>query len=135
MEALGPAKAVDADLAGRVQRLLELDIERAGAEAAAVHRTEDLDVTYRIQAEALGDPVLHDRQQLSNTLFRRLTPINVAAALFALADVAAYVVNEGDVLQDRLTVSREDQLGLEESFAGQFRYRLGMLRGHAQTRR
>ena len=30
----GPSEALDADLAGRVQRLLQFDIERAGTEAA-----------------------------------------------------------------------------------------------------
>ena len=75
-----PAEAVDTDLAGWVQRSLELDIERAGTEAATVHRTEHLDVAYRIQPEAFGDAVLHDRQKLSNTLFRvgRIDEIEVA---------------------------------------------------------
>ena len=34
----GPAEAFDADLARRVQRRLQLDVEGTGTEAAAVHR-------------------------------------------------------------------------------------------------
>ena len=77
----GPAEALDADLARRVQRVLQLDIERASTEAAAVHRAEHLDVAYRVKPEAFRDPVLHDRQQLSNTLFRvrRVDEIEIAA--------------------------------------------------------
>src|SRR5712692_3442393 len=76
----GPAEAFDTDLAGRIQRLLELDIEGAGTEAAAVHRTEDLDVAYRVEPETFGDPVPHDRQQLPHPLFclRRIDEIEVA---------------------------------------------------------
>jgi hypothetical protein len=36
--AVGRAEALDADLAGRIERLLQIDVERARAEAAAVHR-------------------------------------------------------------------------------------------------
>src|SRR5205823_10558919 len=64
----GPAEPLDADLAGRVQRVLQLDIERAGAETATVHRTEHLDVAYRVEPEALWDPLLHDCQELAHTL-------------------------------------------------------------------
>jgi hypothetical protein len=52
----GPAEPLDADLAGRVQRFLQLDIERAGAEAATVHRAEHLDVSYRVEPEAAIRP-------------------------------------------------------------------------------
>ena len=66
---------------GGVQRLLELDIEGAGTEAAPVHRTEHLDIAYGIEPEALRDALSHDRQQLSYTLFRvgRIDEVEVAA--------------------------------------------------------
>ena len=75
-----PAEALDADLARWVQRVLQLDIERAGTEAAAVHRAEHLDVAYRVEPEALGDAFPHDCQQLPNPLFRvrRIDEIEVA---------------------------------------------------------
>src|SRR5580704_5622295 len=43
-----PAEALDADIARRVQRVLELDIERTSTEAAAVHRAENLFVAYGV---------------------------------------------------------------------------------------
>jgi len=58
-----PPKPVDADLARWVQRILQLDIERAGTKAAAVHRTQHLDVAYRVKPEAFRDPFLDDRQE------------------------------------------------------------------------
>ena len=66
----GPAEALDADVAGRVQRLLQLDVERARAEAAAVHRTQHLDVADRIEAETLRDALAHDGQHLPHAVFR-----------------------------------------------------------------
>src|SRR6516165_10578942 len=65
-----PTEAVDADLASRVQGVLQLDVEGASAEPAAVHWAENLDIAYRIQPETFRDPLLHDCQHLSNTLFR-----------------------------------------------------------------
>jgi hypothetical protein len=64
------SEALDADLAGRVQFFLKLDIERASAEAAPVHRAEHPDIAYGIEPEALRDSLLHDRRQLSHALFR-----------------------------------------------------------------
>ncbi len=63
-----------------VQLLLQLDIEGAGTEAAPVHRTENLDVAYRVERDTFRDPVLHDRQQLPNTLFlvRRVDDVEIA---------------------------------------------------------
>src|SRR5260370_16914456 len=83
----GPAEALDADLAGRVQRVLQLDIERAGTEAAAVHWAEHLDVAYRVKPEALGDAFPHNRQDLPHPLFRvrstdeiEITPLDMSPA-------------------------------------------------------
>src|SRR5262252_8326865 len=42
--AAGPAKPLYADLARRVQGVLQLDVERAGTETTPVHWTENLDV-------------------------------------------------------------------------------------------
>jgi hypothetical protein len=52
------AETIDSDLARRVQRVLQLDIRRAGTEAAAVHRTENLDVAYRVEPKALRDQLI-----------------------------------------------------------------------------
>jgi hypothetical protein len=49
-----PAEALDPELAGRVQRPLELDVQRARAEAAAVRGTEHPQVADRIEAERAG---------------------------------------------------------------------------------
>jgi hypothetical protein len=53
--------------------------ERA-PEAATVHRTKHLDVAYRVEPEALGDPVPHDREQLPDTLLclRRIDEEEIA---------------------------------------------------------
>jgi hypothetical protein len=77
----GPAEAFNADLARWVQRVLQLDIERACPEAAAVHRTQHLDVPYRVEPEALRDPFLHDRQQLAHPLvgIGRIDEVEVTA--------------------------------------------------------
>src|SRR5260370_4280265 len=50
----GPAEALDADLARRVQSVLKLDIHGAGTEAAAVHRAEHLDVAYLVKSETVS---------------------------------------------------------------------------------
>src|SRR6516165_2338120 len=77
----GPAETVNADLARRVQHVLQLYIERAGTEAAPIHWAENLDVAYRVEPEALWDALLHDRQQLSHSLFRvrRVDEVEVTA--------------------------------------------------------
>ena len=70
---LSPGQKVQpnrSDLARRVERVLQLDVERAGTEAAPVPWAEDLDVAYRVEPKALWDALLHDRQQLSHSLFR-----------------------------------------------------------------
>src|SRR5262249_38327916 len=55
----GPTKPLDLALAGRVQRRLEFNVQRAGASAAAVHRAQHLNVTDGIEVKALGDARLH----------------------------------------------------------------------------
>src|SRR6516164_4497180 len=77
----GPAKPFYADLARRVQGVLQLDVQRASAEAAPVHRAQYLNVTNRVEPKTFGDPLLHDRQNLLNTLFRvrRIDEIKIAA--------------------------------------------------------
>ena len=59
---------------------LQLEIERACPEAAAVHRAEHLNVADRVDRAALRDP-LHDRQECSHPLFgvNRIDKIEVAA--------------------------------------------------------
>ena len=62
----GPAETLDLAFAGGVQRRLQFDVERTRADAAAVHRTEHLDVADRVQAETLGDAGLHQFQDALN---------------------------------------------------------------------
>src|SRR6516164_6457264 len=66
----GPAETLDADVAGRVQRLLQLYVERSCAKTTPIHRTQHLDVAYGVEPEALRDAFSHDRQQLSDAFFR-----------------------------------------------------------------
>src|SRR5262245_32307704 len=56
----GPAKALDLCIAGRVQRRLQFDIERARADAAPVHRTKNLDIADGSEAEAFWNPSFHE---------------------------------------------------------------------------
>jgi hypothetical protein len=85
----GPAEPLDADLARRVQRVLQLDVERASAEAAPVHRAEHLDVAYRVKPEALWDPLLHDRQELAHPLLGEQAPAYVKGFAWAVNAVTA----------------------------------------------
>jgi hypothetical protein len=83
-------KALDADLARWVQRILKLDIEGAITKAAPVHRAEHLNVAYGVEPKSLRDPLLHDRQHLPNSFFRfrRIDEIEVAA--FDLGQARAF---------------------------------------------
>ena len=65
----GPAEALDLAFAGRVERGLELDVERAGAGGAPVHRVQHLDVLHGVEPEPLRDAGLH---QLHDPGGRRL---------------------------------------------------------------
>ena len=58
--------SLDFAFAGGVQRRLEFDVERTRANAAAIHRTEHLDVADRVQADAFGDAGLHQFQDALN---------------------------------------------------------------------
>src|SRR5262249_54854893 len=77
----GPAKAVDADVSRRVQLPLQLDVERSCTKTAAVHWVEHLDIANGVEAEALRDALLHDRQQLPHSFLRvhRVDEVEVAA--------------------------------------------------------
>ena len=55
-------------LARRVERLLQIDVERPRAEAAAVHRAQHLDVADRVEAEARRDPLADDLQDLGGAV-------------------------------------------------------------------
>src|SRR5271157_5595511 len=50
----GPAEPLDLALAGGIQGGLQFDVERSGADAAAVHGTQHLDVSDGIKTETLG---------------------------------------------------------------------------------
>ena len=85
------AEPLDASLSRWVQCVLQLDIERACPEAAAVHRAEHLNVADRVDREALGDP-LHDRQEFSHPVFgvNRIDKIEVAA--FARSGIRPWLI-------------------------------------------
>ena len=51
----GPAETLDLPGAGGVERSLKFDVERPRADAAAVHRAQDLDVPNGVEAEASRD--------------------------------------------------------------------------------
>ena len=76
----GPAEPLDLALAGGIQRRLQFDVERARTDAAAVHRAQNLDVANGIEAEALGDPCLHQLDDALHGGFRvvRLHEVEVA---------------------------------------------------------
>ena len=79
----GPAEALDLALAGGVQGRLEFDIQRPGADTAAVHRAQHLDVADGIEAEALGDAGLHQLDDPRHRGFGivRLHEVEVAVTL------------------------------------------------------
>ena len=79
----GPAEAFDLALAGGIERGLQFDIERAGADAAAVHRAQHLDVADGIETEPLRDARLHQFDDPRHRGFGivRLHEIEVAVAL------------------------------------------------------
>ena len=54
----GPAEALDLSFAGRVEGGLELNVERAGAGAAPVHRAQHLDVRIASKPKRFGMRVL-----------------------------------------------------------------------------
>src|SRR5262249_40691951 len=55
----GPAEPLDLAIAGRIERCLQLDVQRPRTRPAPVHRTQHLDVADRIEGEPLGDPSLY----------------------------------------------------------------------------
>src|SRR5207245_5421004 len=79
----GPAEALDLAVAGRVQGRLEVDVQRASAASAAVHRAQHLNVTNGIKTEALGNARLDQFDNPRHGGFRivRLHEIKVAVAL------------------------------------------------------
>src|SRR5262245_47330274 len=55
----GPAEPLDLAIAGRIERRLQLDVQRQRTRSAPVHRTQHLDAEDGIEAEPLGDPRLY----------------------------------------------------------------------------
>src|SRR6516164_8306267 len=114
-----PAEPLDADLARRVERVLQLDVERAGTEAAPVHWAEDLDVAYRVEPEALWDALLYDRQQLSHSLSRACRGDEVEVTAVGRGQIGHHAV------VDPMRVDNDAALGgLPEDF-GQAHHRNG----------
>src|SRR5262249_35532584 len=52
----GPAKPFDLAIAGGIECSLQFDVQRTCTNPASVHRTQHLDVTDGIEAEAPGNP-------------------------------------------------------------------------------
>ena len=69
------------------------------------------------------------RQQLL-TVIQRVpkTPINIAAAVAAVADIAAYLVDQAEGEQDRLAVRPRDRQRLEKVLANRLQYQLTQMR-------
>src|SRR5258706_3745384 len=65
----GPAEPLDFPVVGGIESGLQFDVERSGADTAAVHRAENLDVADGVEAEPPRDPGL---DQLDDTLHRDL---------------------------------------------------------------
>ena len=88
------------DLAGRVQQPLQLEVQRPGAEPAAVHRAQHLDVADRVEPEPGRDAPGHDLQQLGHAVLRVVAAdeVEVAAGLLARLGQQALVdpVRVGD---------------------------------------
>jgi ABC-type transport system substrate-binding protein len=98
--------SVNADVAWRVQCVLQLYIERASTEAAAVHRAEHLNVADRVQPEAFGDAFPHYRQELPHAFFRvrRIDEVEVFA--FSMGEVGHQaVVDPVRIDDDRLSAA------------------------------
>src|SRR5882672_571054 len=65
----GPAEPLDFPVVGGIESGLQFNVERSGADTAAVHRAENLDVADGVEAEPPRDPGL---DQLDDTLHRDL---------------------------------------------------------------
>src|SRR5262249_28663823 len=108
----GPAEAVDANLAGRVQRVLQLDVEGTSAKTAALHRAEHMDIANGIEPETLRNALLHDRQQLPYSLFRVRSVDEIEVAAFDMGEVRQ------QALIDAMSIDDDPALGgLSENFS------------------
>src|ERR1700719_1866329 len=56
----GRPEFLDLWFSSRIESPLQFDVQRTGAEPAAVHRAEHLDVAHGIEAEAAGDTFLDE---------------------------------------------------------------------------
>src|SRR5262249_3261980 len=76
----GPAEPFDLAIAGRIERCLQLDVQRPRTHPSTVHWTEHLDVADRIKPEAFGDPRLYQFDDTADGGWRivRLHEIEVA---------------------------------------------------------
>jgi hypothetical protein len=77
----GPAEPLHLAITGRIEGGLQLDVQRACAHTTAVHRTEHLDVSNGIEAEAARDPGLHKFDDASNCSLRVFGWYEVEVAL------------------------------------------------------
>src|SRR6185437_7422747 len=68
----GPAKTLNACLAWWIERLLQFDVQRASAQPTTVHWAQHLNIADRVQSEGLGNAVPYQRDDLADTLLRRL---------------------------------------------------------------
>src|SRR5215831_7109814 len=69
----GPAEPFDFPVAGGIERSLQFNVERSGADATAVHRAENLDIANVVEAESPRNPGLH---QINDALHRSLGLLN-----------------------------------------------------------
>ena len=69
------------------------------------------------------------RQQLLSVIQRvPKTPINIAAAVAAVADLAAYLVDQAEGEQDRLAVKPKDRQRLEQVLGNRLQHQLTHMR-------
>src|SRR6202035_1511462 len=64
----GPAKALNARLARRIECLLQLDVQRASAQAIAIHRAQRVNIADRVEPEGFRNTIAHDRDDLGDTV-------------------------------------------------------------------
>ena len=118
-------KLLDLTLTGGVQRCLEFDVERASANAAAVHRAEHLDITDRIETKPAWDPDFHKLDDATNRSLGilGLDKIEVAFGV-GLAEV------RNDTLVDAVRIHDDSAFGGLAEHLGQAHHRDGAARDH-----
>src|SRR5262249_42019717 len=67
----GPAKALNARLARRIECFLQLDVQGASTQATAVHRTQHLHIADCVEPEGFRNTIAYDGDDLCDTVLGR----------------------------------------------------------------